>query len=76
MIEERIDLTLLIYFHNLLSIKIEESIKYLSTKIIVRLLYRFLILSIHFILRNYTCCNSPIYSEINAQTFLLKCEPS
>lgn len=47
MIEERIDLTLLIYFHNLLSIKIEESIKYLSTKIIVRLLYRFLILSIH-----------------------------
>lgn len=47
MIEERIDLTLLIYFHNLLSIKVEESIKYLSTKIIVRLLYRFLILSIH-----------------------------
>lgn len=47
MIEERIDLTLLKYFHNLLSIKIEESIKYLSTKIIVRLLYRFLILSIH-----------------------------
>lgn len=47
MIEERIDLTLLIYFHNLLSIKIEESIKYLSTKIIVRLQYRFLILSIH-----------------------------
>lgn len=47
MIEERIDLTLLIYFHNLLSIKIEESIKYLSTKIIVRLLYRFLILSVH-----------------------------
>lgn len=47
MIEERIDLTLLIYFYNLLSIKIEESIKYLSTKIIVRLLYRFLILSIH-----------------------------
>lgn len=47
MIEERIDLTLLIHFHNLLSIKIEESIKYLSTKIIVRLLYRFLILSIH-----------------------------
>lgn len=46
MIEERIDLTLLIYFHNLLSIKIEESIKYISTKIIVRLLYRFLILSI------------------------------